>query len=391
MFKFLGYDFDYVNTTAYFNYQGADGTNFQEKIIFKKPKTSYNYQILDRALFLAFIIIGTSYYKSHPTRKILLIDEIDNFQAKFFSTIYQEGLSQFAYENHLSRKDLAKFQPSKNYTAQSPLDYSGTGKIVLQSGGKDSLLTATLLLEKNEDFTPLYISATGKYPKVLDELGPTPTIITRQIDLSNLKKSAGLNGHVPATYIIQTLALIQAILDNKNEVITSIGQEGIEPATKIDDLKINHQWSKTPTAETLYNKYLHSYISKKLSVQSPLRSYTELEIAEQFAKKCWDKYGNKFSSCNIANYKQGEINEKLTWCGKCAKCANSYLLFCPYIPVKEQQKLFAGQDLFSDPDLTDIFNGLLGQNGQMKPFECVGTVAELREAYQNKLPGYKNI
>ena len=390
-FTFLGYDFDYVNATAHFHYLGADSTKYHEEIKFKKPKKDYNHQVLDHTLFLAFILIGTSYYKSHPTKNIFLIDEIDKIQAKFFTTVYQEGLSQFAYENHLTRQDLATFQPAEDYTAEPPLDYAGKGKLVLQSGGKDSLLTTTLLSEKNEDFTPVYISTTGKYPKVLDELGEKPTIITRKIDMESLKKSKGLNGHIPATYIIQTLALIQAILDNKNEVVTSIGQEGIEPSAKIGNLEINHQWSKTPTAEKLYNDYLHKYISKNLSVKSPLRDYTELEIAEQFAKKCWKKYGEKFSSCNIANYKQGEINEELTWCGKCPKCANSYLLFCPFISAEEQQKLFAGRDLFLDPDLAETFKGLLGYDNVMKPFECVGTVAELRKAYASKLNNYGTI
>ena len=390
-FTFLDYDFDYVNAAANFHYLGADNTQYHEEINFKKIERDYNHQVLDRALFLAFILIGTSYYKSHPTQNIFLIDNIDKNQATFFTTVYQEGLSQFAYENHLTRQNLATFKEAGDYTAEPPLDYTGKGKIVLESGGKDSLLTATLLSEKNEDFTPVYVSTTGKYPKVLDELGKKPTIITRKIDIKNLKKAKGLNGHIPATYIIQTLALIQAILDNKNEVITSIGQEGIEPATKLGDLEINHQWSKTPAAEKLYNDYLHKYISKNLSVKSPLRDYTELEIAEQFAKKCWAKFGEKFSSCNIANYKQGEINEELSWCGKCPKCANSYLLFCPFIPAKEQQKLFNGRDLFPDPDLTETFKGLLGYDGIMKPFECVGTIEELRKAYNNKLKGYGEI
>ena len=32
--------------------------------------------------------------------------------------------------------------------------------------------------------------------------------------------------------------------------------------------------------------------------------------AEQFAKLCWDKFGNEFSSCNVANYKQNADNRR---------------------------------------------------------------------------------
>ena len=390
-FTFLGYDFDYVNATAYFHYLGADGTAYQEVVKFKKPEKDYDHAVLERTLFLAFILIGTSYYKAHPTCDVVLMDELDAPQAEFFSTVYQEGLSQFAFENHLTRADLATFRPAKDYTAPAPLPYAGKGQLVLESGGKDSLLTATLLTKKHQSFTPVYVSTTGKYPKVIDELSRRPVIITRQLDLENLKKSGGKNGHVPATYIVQTLALIQAVLDHKNHVSTSIGREGEEPSTVVGDLPINHQWSKTAAAEKLYNDYLHRYVSKDLSVSSPLRAYSELEIAEQFATHCWDKYGDQFSSCNVANYKQGEINETLSWCGKCAKCANSYLLFCPFVPAEKQQKLFSGRDLFTDPDLSEIFKGLLGLDNVMKPFECVGTTAELRAAYSKKLPGYGTI
>ena len=122
-------------------------------------------------------------------------------------------------------------------------------------------------------------------------------------------------------------------------------------------------------------------------IGSLLENMNELEIAEEFAEKCWEKYGEKFSSCNVANYKQGEDNKALKWCGKCAKCANSYLLFCPYVAFNEQEKIF-GRDLFLDPEMTEIFKGLLGIDGVMKPFECVASIGELRWAYHHRLSGY---
>lgn len=390
MFKFLDYSFDPKSYVATFNYQGSDSTIFTEKIEFINNHVKYNRDLLTGALFLAHIIIGTSYYKSHPSKNVRQIQPIDEEESFFFNSIYQEGLSQFAYENNLTRNDLAHFTAS-DIPAPEPISYDGKGIIILQSGGKDSLLNATLLDEKGIKYTPVFISHNGKYPKVLDELKYPISIITRKIDIPNLKRSGGLSGHVPVTYINQTLALIQAILDNKNTVLTSIGREGEEEHTKLGDLKINHQWSKTATAENLYQNYIHKYLSRDLNVYSPLRKYRELDIAELFAKKCWDKYSAKFSSCNVANYKQGELAENLTWCGKCPKCANSYLLFSPFINAKEQQKLFGGRDLFKDPSLTETFKGLLGVDDVMKPFECVGEVAELREAYYHKQSDYGDL
>lgn len=394
MFRFINYDFNYDNYIAHFYYQGPDGTEFTETIEFTKPTTSpddHHQRLLDRALFLSFILIGTSYYKAHPTRTVALDFPLDQFQADFFTRVYQEGLSQYAYENALTREDLAHFTFTEGYTAEPALATTDNGVLSLQSGGKDSLLTATLLTEHNIEYTAWYLSSSPHHPAILDQLGAPLLSATRHIDTENLRKTAGLTGHVPITYIVESLALIQAILNHDNIVLTSIGQEGNEPHAMIGDLPVNHQWSKTWPAEQNFAEYVHRYISPDCQAGSPLRGFTELAIAEQFVKKCWDKYGHSFSSCNVANYQQNTNNTNLTWCGKCAKCANSYLLFAPFLPPAELQSVFAGKDLFADPELTDDFKGLLGIGNIIKPFECVGEIPELRLAYQMRQPGYADL
>jgi len=113
-----------------------------------------------------------------------------------------------------------------------------------------------------------------------------------------------------------------------------------------------------------------------------------------FAKKCWADFGHEFSSCNVANYMQGDDNTHLSWCGNCPKCANSYLLFAPFLPEDELKAIFGGTDLFTKNSLSLTFKGLLDIDGIPKPFECVGEIDELRLAYHlaqsrggyNKLP-----
>ena len=110
-------------------------------------------------MFLAFILIGTSYYKAHPTPSVNLPRSIDAWQAQFFNKVFQEGLSQYAFENGLTRQNLAHFQPTVSKVEQAARPYRGDGIISLQSGGKDSLLVASLLLEANIDFIPWYVSS----------------------------------------------------------------------------------------------------------------------------------------------------------------------------------------------------------------------------------------
>ena len=389
MFYFKEYHFDPDTHQASFCYVGVDGTEFTEVVQFTKSLLPINDELLDRALFLSFILIGTSYYKANPTAHVRLDIPIDKSQALFFNTVYQEGLSQFAFENQLTRQDLAHFtytnapQPQIIHTT----DYHGV--LSLQSGGKDSLLTATLC--QQQPTTYLYIGSSNHYPKILDQLGGTLQLLERTIDREHLLQAAGMNGHVPITYIIQSLALVQAIINHNSTILTSIGREGNEAHAYIDDLPVNHQWSKTWPAELAFAQYVHTYISPDIQVGSPLRGFSELKIAELFTKYCWQKYGHSFSSCNIANYRQNANNETLSWCGNCAKCANTYLLFAPFIPAQELKTIFAGEDLFTKPSLTDTFKGLLGIDGFMKPFECIGEIAELRKAYHLRQSDYGSL
>jgi hypothetical protein len=390
-FIFKNYNFNPTTRTASFRYGFDDGLEFEESVQFSRAG-QYDPELLDRALFLSFMLVGTSYYKVFPSREIVLeTGALDNWQAEFFSTVYQEGLSQFAFENNLSRESLAHFAATGD--AKAPVNTTATGVLSLQSGGKDSLLTATLLGENDVPFTSWYIGSSSHYPMVLEMIGRPLITAERFIDIEALKKAkeqGGLNGHVPITYIVTSFALIDAVLGGAKTVVLSVGHEGEEPHEWIGDLPINHQWSKTWPAEQAFAEYVRRYVSPDMQVGSPLRGFTELKIAELFATHAWGRYGYEFSSCNVANYMQGNDNTELKWCGECPKCANSFLLFAPFLPPEELKSLFGGQDLFEKPLLQDTFKGLLGIDGVMKPFECVGETGELRLAYHmaEKRGGY---
>jgi len=389
-FRFDSYSFDSETGVASFKYILPNGQHCEETITFSNTQ-EYHPELLDRALALAFIVIGTSYYKTFPTATVDLGDiALDEWQANFFSHVYQEGLGQYAFENGLTRDNLAHFVATTT-EPRTATDLSlGSGVIALQSGGKDSLLTAQLLEDAGIEFTPWYVTNSGSHPAILDTLKQPLVVARRAIDHSALKNAAaqgGKNGHVPVTYIVQSLALIQAVLSGVNTVLVSIAHEGEEPHAFIGDLPVAHQWSKTWQAEQDFAEYVRRYISPSLRIGSPLRQFSERRVSDLFVERAWARFGHAFSSCNEANYRQNEDNSQLKWCGHCPKCANAYLLFSPTVPAQELQSLFDGKDLFAKPILTETFKGLLGIDGVMKPFECIGEIDELRAAYhgaQNK-------
>lgn len=384
IFHFKNYGYDKVTSTAWFEYAHDNGVSYREEIQLTEASEGYNQEVFDRTLFLAFLLVGTSYYKSFPTRNITFsVGGIDSWQASFLNKVYQEGLSQYAFENELTRQDLAQFTETTGHQ-DAAVSYTGGGVLALQSGGKDSLLVAQLLEQKGISYDAWYVASGSSYPAVLDRLNATILVSHRQIDIPAIKKAlsmGGKNGHVPVTYIVLSYALLQAVLLGKNTILAAVAHEGEEPHGWIDDLPVNHQWSKTWPAEQLFSEYVKKYVSADIQIGSPLRHISELRLTELFSEYAWGQVGDAFSSCNIANYKQGVDNSRLSWCGECPKCANSYLLFAPFIDKTELDKRLGG-DLFKKPQLIDTFKGLLGVDGIMKPFECVGEVGELRLAYE---------
>jgi hypothetical protein len=153
-FVFESYDFD--GKVASFRYTYGN-LRYQESVTFDVGQW-YDEAVLERALLLAILVVGTSYYKAFPSPNVRFeTGELDDWQAEFCNKVYQEGLSQFAFENSLTRQDLAKFN-STSQSIQHAVSYDGQGILALQSGGKDSLLVAALLEGKSESYTPWYIT-----------------------------------------------------------------------------------------------------------------------------------------------------------------------------------------------------------------------------------------
>ncbi len=385
-FFFEGYRFDAETMAASFMYSFDGKREFTETVTFEPTSVLVREDVLERCLELAMLVAGTSYYKCFPVKRAEYRGKkFTKKQAEFINKVYKNGLSQFIFENHLDPESILHVE--SHGKELEPLSYEGKGVLSLQSGGKDSLLLGELLNEKQVTYTSWYMTSSKTYPKIISRLnGKGPRLARRAIDRAGLDRAAqdgALNGHVPVTYIVLAYALIDAVLHGEDTVLAAIGAEGNEPHEFVGDLPVNHQWSKTWEAEQLFADYVMTSISPNIQVGSPLRPFSELRIAELFEEICWAPYSYGFSSCNRANYEQGELNTDLKWCGTCPKCANTFLLFSPFVIPYELRRIFDGTNLFASqhPELQRSFKGLLGIDGAMKPFECVGEVEELRTAY----------
>lgn len=379
MSTFIFEKYAYQNGLATFEYR-YEQQHFQEKIRLQHPANTYDKTAFDSAMQLAHLLLGISYYKAVAGATVEHPYSLSPSQAAFFTTTYRDGLSQFIFENDLSPDILPVFVATSDEV--TPHEYDGkNGFYALQSGGKDSLLLAKLLQQKNVATDFLHITPTDVYPDVLNHLPGKLVTIKRSVDIAALKTIGGYNGHVPVTYLVQAIALLQAILDGKQGVLAAIGHEGEEPYHMLGDYAVRHQWSKTAAAEKMLIEYLSAHVGQGIVLGSPLRTYSELRIAELFVQHAWIEYSRQFSSCNEANYRQDADNRQLAWCGCCAKCANNFLLFAPFVQPSELARVI-GSNMLADESLRPLFLGLMGIDGYEKPFECVGETEELRLAYE---------
>lgn len=383
-FIFDSYYIDASKTVLSFVYL-VGHARFEEKLYLPKPiSQSVDKEVVKELLFNLHLAIGISYWKMHcyPVMEIksgILSPE----QAKFWELIYTKGLGEFYYRNKIDFRKLVSFPFVENAITKPKAIPLQKRKLVGIGGGKDSVVTWERLKKESVPAMGLIIETQKKYA-MIDELlsvGSIPVIrIRREMDskLVGLKDDKTVhNGHVPISMIYAWIGLLCCLLFDYSAFVVSNEKSADEGNTDFYGMKINHQWSKSEEFEVALSYYVNTYISPSMSYYSPLRQMSELEIVGEFLSH--PQYIPVVSSCNrnfsVTNPLQGK-----RWCGNCPKCAFAFLLFAAYVTKKEVIDMF-GKNMLDDATLINTFKDLAGMGG-LKPFECVGTFEESKEAIQ---------
>jgi hypothetical protein len=203
----------------------------------------------------------------------------------------------------------------------------------------------------------------------------------REIDPQLLRSAefGFLNGHVPVTGILSAIAVLAAVLYDRDAVVMSNEWSASAPTLVHDGRAVNHQYSKSASFEAAFRDILAAGPTGLPEYFSALRDRTELWIAEEFAGL--EAYHGTFRSCNRAFHIDSK-RRLAHWCGQCDKCCFIDLILAPFMPADALRAVFAadggGGEPLSDPALAPKFRTLLGSG--TKPFECVGEVSECRAA-----------
>lgn len=345
-------------------------------------KEDINEQFINYLAFNIGLVELLSYVKATCSKNIIIeAGYIDDEAVKWFKKLYYNGLGEFLYLNKIqvSEEDLFNIIVKASPIDFITTDYHGYGNLIPVGGGKDSNVTMELL--KKYQNTPFVINPKNVHEECIMAAGyKNPTYVKRILDKNILKlnKEGFLNGHTPFSAIVAFISFLVAYLQNKKYIVLS--NESSANESTIIGTTINHQYSKSYTFESDFNFYAAKYFKIDIKYFSLLRMLNESQISLLFSK--YKKYHKVFKSCNV-----GSKNIPWVWCGECPKCLFVYSILSPYLEKEELYSIF-NKDLFDDKSLLNTFLELLGYANR-KPFECVGTYEEVRDAVSRTILNYK--
>ncbi|MBO7243798.1 MAG: hypothetical protein J6V53_00755 [Alphaproteobacteria bacterium] len=382
-FCYKKFDFNFETGELSLFYQFKENL-FEEKIIF--PNAPFNLseekrKALNQIFFLTHIAFGISYYKAFCPEKIeIQSGSLSKNEAHFFNKFYLEGLGEFAVRNNLNLQGKITFPFSENSAVSTYLIPLKKRFLVPIGGGKDSCVSIELLSKSQEEIAAISIGLPRPIKECIQKATIPSFAIKREIsslliELNN--QGTVYNGHVPITGMLAFVLWISALLYDYQFVAMSCESSANSGNLMQGELAINHQYSKSFDFEKDFYQITHS-VTPSFLYFSLLRSFSELKIAELFAKLC-EKYFSVFTSCNKA-FKLDTTKRLDRWCGSCDKCRFVFLILAPFMDKKTLIQA-VGCNPLNDLNNLEGYKELLGINGH-KPFECVGEIEECRQAFQ---------
>lgn len=388
-FRFVRCGFDAGTGEATLAYAFDDGPELVERITIPGAPFALDAarrEAVERALRLLHLIAGVSYYKAAvPTEIRVESHAIDADTAALLTSIYENGLGEFAYRNGLSLRGKIRFAASPASSAGSVGEGIASGGIVKSpralvaiGGGKDSLVSIEALRAVGVDQTVAWIGGSQLIAACAGHTGLPTLNIGRQLApaLFEYNRQGAYNGHIPVTAVNSAILVLAALLHGHDQVVFSNERSASYGSLIPGTGEVNHQWSKGWDFERAFGEYVERHVAGGLHYYSLLRPWSELAVARAFARL--DRYDAHFSSCNRNFHILGE-RPASRWCGQCPKCHFVFLALAPFMPKPRLVAIF-GRNLLDEPALAPAFDALIEYRDH-KPFECVGEGRESRAAF----------
>ncbi|HVV45626.1 MAG TPA: hypothetical protein VHC72_10480, partial [Bryobacteraceae bacterium] len=286
--------------------------------------------------------------------------------AAFFETWFRAGLAELRYVNGIPLDAPIEFLIDKPQNPQ-PAECTGTGILLCNGGGKDSVVAAEALNHAGEPFTWLSLSPSLAMEGIQSLSGAPGLHVRAGLGRAEFKAQKRFKGHLPFLPMVALTGTLVAHLQNfacvaaGNEYSANFGN------LEHNGFSVNHQYGKSFEFENLFRAYLARNLTR-ISWFSVLQPFYELQIAQAFAR--FPQYFQVFKSCNAGHRRD-------RWCRHCPKCAFIYLTLSAFLDRTAIFEIFDG-DPWKESRIRETVRDLV--TGARKPFECVGTFDEAREA-----------
>ena len=339
-------------------------------------------ELLEALAFQIGMTELVSYWKiACPKRVVVKPFALTDSQKAFWKKLYYNGLGEFLYLNSIivSESDLMELESPQLTMSFQPrvvrwMESMGSVKfeertLVPVGGGKDSVVTLECL--RNEmPVIPLIVNPRGATLNCVKTAGYKDDefiVINRTLDptMLQLNVEGYLNGHTPFSALLAFISILVAFGSHSKYI--ALSNENSANESTVPGTNINHQYSKSIEFESDFRNYVAENLNKEVQYFSFLRPLSELQIAKLFSE-C-EAYHPVFRSCNVGSKTD-------SWCGHCPKCLFTWIILSPFLSREKQVAIF-GKDLMADASLQPILEELNG-TAAVKPFECVGTVEEVR-------------
>lgn len=385
-FRFAGVDVDEATATVVLRYALDDAVDFIETVTFADvswPEDEPRREVLRRLARLLHLLAGVSYFKTAAPPHIAFapgvggLDGISGPSPRLLALlrdVYTLGLGEFAYRNDVDVRARGALPAAADDVPAPAVALASTGRTLVPiGGGKDSVVALEVVQRAGRDAV---VFSVGRPVPIVDCVAVTGlphAVATRRLspNLGALNASGALNGHVPVTAVVSTIALMTAVLHGADDVAMANERSASEANLVWDGLEVNHQWSKGASFERDLGDLLAAEVVTGLGYRSVLRPAGELAIARAFSRL--ERFHPVFTSCN-AVFRIDESRRGVRWCGDCPKCRFVYLALAPTLSPAQLTAVF-GVDMLDDPAQYDGFADLAGLRAH-KPFECVGEEAE---------------
>lgn len=376
-FRFVAVEIDEQAPSVTLRYALDDAVAFSETIRFDDvawPSDRVRQEAFRRLARLLHLLAGVSYFKTAvPPAMAVETGPLSPRLRALLQDVYTLGLGEFAYRNQIDVRERVAFPPAAG-TVTEPVALPATGRTLVPiGGGKDSVVALEIVQQAGREAICFSVGRATPIVRCVEVSGLPHAVAVRALspNIGEVNANGALNGHVPVTAVVSTIALMTAVLHGADAVAMANERSASEGNLVWNGLDVNHQWSKGADFERELRGLIEAEIAVGLDYRSVLRSASELAIARAFSRL--ERFHPHFTSCNTV-FRLDPARRRSNWCGDCPKCRFVYLALAPWLDPPALRAIF-GVDMLDDDAQYDGFCDLAGLR-EHKPFECVGEEAE---------------